>query len=123
MKYQILIAGVLSLTGVLARASTYSCTAWGTYEGNPKPGNTHGVYSESFTGTGQSVEEAQKNALAQCQSGSMESCRLDSCRELIFLSPKPLGPDTEISCADDSGIQIEILVSPPHYHCNPMEGC
>jgi hypothetical protein len=117
MKYQIVLVLLLSFFAIGARASGYTCTAWGTSAGEPGPGHPHGkTYSQPFDGSGASQNEASQSALSQCRSAEMESCRLDECRELVLLPPRPLGPDTEISCADDSGIQVEVLVGPQRYH-------
>lgn len=109
--------GFMTSTGqiISAPAPGYLCSADGSYEAAPRPGNTHGIYHRTFSATASTEEESRKNALGQCTAAQLDGCYVESCHQLVVLPPKPLDPDTEVSCADDSGIQIEILVGTPHY--------
>jgi hypothetical protein len=92
-------------------ADSYSCTVFGSYDSTPGPGHPKGTYSEKFTGTGPTQATASQDALARCGETN-DNCEDPSCKELILLDPRPLGPDTEVSCADDSGLQVEVTATP-----------
>jgi len=120
MKIRLLSFTFLSLfSSLCAYGSTgFLCEVTGRYEGEPRPGNTHGTYSHKFTAKGATADEAKLRAFEQCKNSELgtNGCFFTGCRELAGIEPTPLGPDTEISCADSFGFQMEILLSVPGYY-------
>jgi hypothetical protein len=116
-KIQLSFIGVFAMCSVhlFASEKNYQCTVTGSYYTDPSPGHPIGGGTYDFVGTGSTEEEAKQNAFAECKESDLgsEGCELRSCRELAILQPKPLGPDTEVSCATDSGLQIEIIRTTP----------
>ena len=77
-------AASTSLVSIESDKINYCCEVVGRYEGDPKPGNTHGIYTHKFKSTEGSLQEAKQSALTQCKESYLEcsDCSLKTCYQL-----------------------------------------
>ncbi len=115
MKIVSLLFICLVSTVSVSFAGSYTCSVWGEYDGVPSGSNTKGTYAEEFKATGATQAEASQSAQKQCAQTIDRCDETPSCRELVLLDPRPLAPDSEVSCADDTGLQVVITLYPSTY--------